>query len=60
MTQVLVTGVGGGVGQSIVKSLQATPYSVVAVDSDRWPRASMARTAATRCRWPPVGAVRHA
>lgn len=34
MAQVLVTGVGGGVGQSIVKSLQATPYSVVAVDSD--------------------------
>ena len=34
MAQVLVTGVGGGVGQSIVKSLQATPYSVIAVDSD--------------------------
>jgi len=34
MAQVVVTGVGGGVGQSIVKSLHATPYSVIAVDSD--------------------------
>lgn len=34
MNRILVTGVGGGVGQSIVKALQGTPYSVVAVDSE--------------------------
>lgn len=34
MTDVLVTGVGGGVGQSIIKSLQGTPYSVIAVDGE--------------------------
>jgi len=34
MTKVLVTGVGGGVGQSIVKSLQDTPYTVVGVDGE--------------------------
>ena len=31
---VLVTGVGGGVGQSIIKSLQSTDYRVVGVDSE--------------------------
>lgn len=33
--KVLVTGVGGGVGQSIIKALQYTPYSVIAIDSER-------------------------
>lgn len=32
--RVLVTGVGGGIGQSVVKSLQASDYEVVAVDPD--------------------------
>lgn len=32
MPDLLVTGVGGGVGQSIIKSLQDTPYSVVGAD----------------------------
>jgi carbamoyl-phosphate synthase large subunit len=32
--RVLVTGVGGGIGQSIEKSLQATPYEVVGMDPD--------------------------
>ncbi len=36
MTKVLVTGAGGGVGQSIIKSLQGSAYSVVAADSDLW------------------------
>lgn len=31
---VLVTGVGGGVGQSIVKSLQDTPYTAIGVDGE--------------------------
>jgi carbamoyl-phosphate synthase large subunit len=34
MPTVLVTGVGGGVGQSIVKSLQDSPYTVVGADSE--------------------------
>lgn len=34
MTQVLVTGVGGGVGQSIIKSLQDTPYTVIGADGE--------------------------
>lgn len=34
MHSILVTGVGGGVGQSILKALQNTPYQVVGVDSD--------------------------
>jgi carbamoyl-phosphate synthase large subunit len=34
MPTVLVTGVGGGVGQSIVKSLQGSPYTVVGADSE--------------------------
>jgi len=34
VTSVLVTGVGGGVGQSILKSLSGTPYRVVAVDGE--------------------------
>lgn len=33
-TKILVTGVGGGVGQSIVKALQGTTYQVVGVDSE--------------------------
>ena len=40
MTNVLVTGAGGGVGQSIIKSLQGSPYRVVAADIDL---AAMAR-----------------
>ncbi len=34
MNRILVTGVGGGVGQSILKALQGSPYQVVAVDSE--------------------------
>jgi len=34
MKKILVTGVGGGVGQSILKVLKETPYDVVAVDSE--------------------------
>jgi carbamoyl-phosphate synthase large subunit len=34
MPTVLVTGVGGGVGQSIVKSLQGTSYTVVGADAE--------------------------
>jgi carbamoyl-phosphate synthase large subunit len=34
MTSILVTGVGGGVGQSIIKALQETDYIVVGVDRD--------------------------
>lgn len=34
MTRVLVTAVGGGVGQNIIKSLQNTPYAVVGVDGE--------------------------
>src|SRR5260370_36251701 len=33
MSPILVTGVGGGVGQSIIKSFQGTDYQVVAADS---------------------------
>ena len=32
---VLVTGIGGGVGQSIIKALQGTQYRVVGVDSEK-------------------------
>lgn len=32
--RIAVTGAGGGVGQSIIKSLQGTEYDVVALDSD--------------------------
>ena len=31
---VLVTGVGGGVGQSIIKSLQGTQHTVIGVNSE--------------------------
>ena len=34
MVNILVTGVGGGVGQSVLKALEGTPYSVVGVDSE--------------------------
>lgn len=34
MASVVVTGTGGGAGQSILKSLQKGPHSVVAVDSE--------------------------
>jgi carbamoyl-phosphate synthase large subunit len=34
MTRVLVTGVGGGIGQSIVKSLDGSPYEIVGTDPD--------------------------
>lgn len=34
MPTVLVTGVGGGVGQSIIKSLHGSPYKVVGVDAE--------------------------
>jgi carbamoyl-phosphate synthase large subunit len=32
--RIAVTGVGGGVGQSIVKALQDSPYAVVGIDSE--------------------------
>lgn len=35
MQSVLVTGVGGGVGQSIIKSLHDTGYRVIGADADR-------------------------
>ncbi len=34
MTSILVTGVGGGVGQSLIKAFQNTQYRVVGVDSE--------------------------
>lgn len=34
MIKILITGVGGGVGQSIVKSLQDMPYSLIGVDGE--------------------------
>ncbi|MGV0067086.1 ATP-grasp domain-containing protein [Mycobacterium colombiense] len=34
MKNILVTGVGGGVGQSVLKALAHTPYGVVATDSE--------------------------
>lgn len=34
MDGILVTGVGGGVGQSIIKALQDTAYHIVGVDSE--------------------------
>lgn len=34
MKKILVTGVGGGVGQSILKALQETYYGLVGVDAD--------------------------
>jgi carbamoyl-phosphate synthase large subunit len=34
MTTVLVTGVGGGVGQSIIKSLENSPYEVIGADGE--------------------------
>ena len=34
MTVALVTGVGGGVGQSIIKSLQDTSYTVIGADGE--------------------------
>ena len=34
MKSILVTGVGGGVGQSILKSLQGGPYRVIAADGE--------------------------
>jgi len=34
MANVLVTGAGGGVGQSVIKALQGGPYGVVGMDSD--------------------------
>ncbi|MCK5602119.1 ATP-grasp domain-containing protein, partial [Candidatus Pacearchaeota archaeon] len=34
MDSILVTGIGGGVGQSVIKSLQQTEYNVVGVDSE--------------------------
>ncbi len=34
MKNILVTGVGGGVGQSVLKSLEGTEYGVVGVDSE--------------------------
>ena len=32
--RVLVSGVGGGIGQSILKSLQGTAYTAIATDAD--------------------------
>lgn len=34
MKKILVTGVGGGVGQSVIKALAGSPYEVVGVDSE--------------------------
>jgi carbamoyl-phosphate synthase large subunit len=34
MTKVMVTGIGGGVGQSIIKCLQGSAYSVIGVDGE--------------------------
>lgn len=34
MNKIAVTGVGGGVGQSIIKSLQNSGYDIIALDSD--------------------------
>lgn len=34
MEKILITGVGGGVGQSVIKALQATNYGLVGVDSE--------------------------
>jgi carbamoyl-phosphate synthase large subunit len=34
VSSILVTGTGGGVGQSIIKSLQGTPYTVIAADGE--------------------------
>jgi len=34
MKKIIVTGVGGGVGQSILKALEGGPYGTVAVDSE--------------------------
>ena len=34
MKNILVTGVGGGVGQSILKALEGAPYGIVGVDSE--------------------------
>jgi carbamoyl-phosphate synthase large subunit len=34
MKNIMVTGVGGGVGQSIVKALGGAPYGIVGVDSE--------------------------
>jgi len=36
VSKLLVTGAGGGVGQSIIKSLQGSAYSVVAADGELW------------------------
>ena len=36
MTKILITGVGGGVGQSIIKALQTTSYELVGVDSEKY------------------------
>jgi len=35
MNKILITGVGGGVGQSIIKALQNTIYDLVGVDSEK-------------------------
>ncbi len=35
MEKILITGVGGGVGQSIIKALQNTTYELVGVDSEK-------------------------
>jgi carbamoyl-phosphate synthase large subunit len=34
MRNILVTGVGGGVGESVLKALEDTPYGIVGVDSE--------------------------
>jgi len=35
MEKILITGVGGGVGQSIIKALQSTDYRLVGVDAEK-------------------------
>ena len=34
LQRILVSGVGGGVGQSVIKALQGSPYTVIGVDSE--------------------------
>ena len=34
LKSILITGVGGGVGQSVVKALQNSPYTIVGVDAE--------------------------
>src|SRR5262245_30938571 len=50
---ILVTGAGGGVGQSIIKSLQDSPYRLVAANAD--PLGTGLHVAARSYTVPPAG-----